>query len=175
MPIFSETADGFSQFTTTTTTNNGSTGSYAASNPSTHSHSNEASPTRCCEQQSHHTVTNTVRHIHLHPPPTASDPMSLPANCCSESGLHSRGSACLNRTDNCCSTSNTSTTDADATEHDITCERVSIPWRMWLKRTNRVMQDIPWHQLRHVKWKNQRAFGRSAYVPTDVSFFSICI
>lgn len=169
---FPETADAFSS-TTTTTTNKGShaNSSYAtATNPNTKTTPNETSPTRCCESLGY-TVSNfpaaATTHLHLHPP-------STPATSCStETGLHSRGgisaAACPNRTEHQqqCSSSSVASCDADTTDH--ACDSVSMPWRMWLKRTKRLVQDIPWHQLRHVKWKNPRALGRSAYVPTDVS------
>lgn len=41
-----------------------------------------------------------------------------------------------------------------------------IPWRIWLKISTSF--NDPWNQLRYIKWMNKRAYGRTAYVPTEV-------
>lgn len=43
-----------------------------------------------------------------------------------------------------------------------------LTFRLWLADMHNKVHDIPWHQLRHVKWMNKRATGQMAYVPTQV-------
>lgn len=46
-----------------------------------------------------------------------------------------------------------------------------IPWRLWLIKAHKKLHEIPWYQLKHVKWMNKRATAKTAYVPTDVSTY----
>lgn len=40
-------------------------------------------------------------------------------------------------------------------------------WGVWLKIQQKI-SEMPFYQLRHMKWMNKRATSQTAYVPTEV-------
>lgn len=80
---------------------------------------------------------------------------------------------------NNCATTTTTTTTTPTAPSSSAAAAASVgddsdvipPLRHWLVMMHNKVHEIPWHQLRHVKWMNKRATGQTAYVPTDVSLF----
>lgn len=83
---------------------------------------------------------------------------------------------------NCATTTTTTTTTPTAPSSSAAAAAAAVgggiddsnvipPLRHWLVMMHNKVHEIPWHQLRHVKWMNKRATGQTAYVPTDVSLF----